>query len=347
MNRRTNYHLATWVFKPIIQFAREKNIGEEKIWKTIGIPEQALFTSKQQVSYDLLDRLVLLILAETNDLFYGIELGAEKNMLSGHLIDPLLRSCDKVFDIIRKIEEYNAVLSDFIYIKATETNDTFIARFLAADQWILQYPISSRIVRDFILSFFYKFILEYSNNKAIPRKILMSNPLLVKHFRLHPTKSIFNITITSSQDFDCILYDSNDEVPMLSANPLVRTLLESEIMRHSGLRDARKSMSFKVKAQLIELGDSILTIGIEQIAAMNHLSVRRLQQLLKLENTSFRAIMEEAKMNVIKKKLLDPSLSIKESADQIGYANTSSMYAFVKKKTGTTPGSFTDQQYLN
>jgi AraC-like DNA-binding protein len=340
MTRTASFHQATWIFRSAIQFAKEKNVSKEEILHAIGQSEEDLYQLKTLVDFRLLNNVMLLLYEKTNDPFIGIEFGATKNILSGHLIDSLLRSGDTVFDIIRKIEEYNAILSDFIFIKAAGMNDEFHACIIASEGWIKQYPVSSRMVRDFILTFFYKLIKEYSNGAAIPRKISINNPALIAKLPELQHKLIFKEDIHLSSGYDCLFYDRVCDVPMISSNRDVREALESRILQHSVLFDNTKSLSFKVKAQLMDIGDNILNVTIKQVADQNHISVRRLQQILKQEKTSFREIYHDVKLMVIKKLVTDHGLSIKESSDQVGYANTNSLYAFFKKRTGLTPGEF-------
>lgn len=307
---------------------------------SIGYAEQDLLEIKTFVDYELLDNLLLLISDRTRSAFIGIEFGVTKNVLSGHLLDSLIRSCDRVFDIIRKIEVYNAILSDFVYIKATERKDEFRADFMVAEDWIRQYPVSSRIVRDFILSFFYQIIKEQSNGYSSPNKILINNRPHVASIEELRRRLCFTGDIFFSHDFDFLVYNKSQDVQMISSNADVRDALESRIFQYSASIGTTKRLSCRIKAQLIEIGDNILNITIEHMASLNHISVRRLQQVLREEKTGFREITDDVKLIVIKKLLIDHGLSSKEVADQLGYANPESLYSFFKKMTGHTPGEF-------
>lgn len=342
MKRQIRFHQATWIFRSVIQFAKDKGIADTEIIKAIGQEEEALYQIKSLVSFELLNRLMLLLYEKTNNPFVGMEFGATKNIMSGHLIDSLLRSCDMVFDIIRKIEEYNAILSDFIYIKASEKNDEFHAQIIASEGWTRQYPVASRMVRDFILTFFYRLIKEHSNGHTFPKKILINNKAFIEKLPQIRHDIIFKEAIYFTHDYDYLLYDLNKDIPMITSNRDVREALESRIFQHSVWMNNTNSLSFKVKAQLMDIGDRILNVSIEHVAAMNHISVRRLQQLLKDEETSFREILDDVKLMIIKKLVMDHGLSIKSVASLLGYANAESLYGFFKKKTGHTPGEFND-----
>lgn len=334
MKSSLEFHLATWVFKPIIQFARDQHIKESEIWDHLGITRENFFQTTGHVDFNYLNKLILFILSKTENPLFGFELGYQKNILSGHVMDPFLKSCNTVFDIIRKIEEYNEVLSNFIYIKAEEKGDDFFAHFVAIEGWLDRYPVSSRIIRDFIITFFHKFILQYSNQKAIPEHTYINNPVLHDPEQASVISRYYTCPLHFTMKNDYMVYKQHCDVPMISSNPLVKQLLEEELLK---LSKKSSTLSFKLQVQLMEIGDSILLITIDQIARANNMSVRRLQQLLKKENTSFRSIMEEMKLLYIKKVLLKSGISIKETADLLGYANTSSLYAFLKKKTGFTP----------
>ncbi len=332
------FHVGTWIFRPVILFATGKNILNEEIKGALGCEEDSLYENTGFVDFEILDRLMLLILEKTDNPYIGFELGVTKNMLSGHVLDSMLRSCETVFDIIRKISQYSYVLSNFSIVKETEFNGVFLAHFFAAEEWITKFPVSSRLVRDFIIAFIYRLIKDHSNGYTLPIRICIANAHVMGNLPESREQIKLYGDFQLVYDDDCLVYDSTHNSKMITANSEVYEALESRIIHYLGAHSEIQKLAYKVKAQMLSMEDSLLDITIGQVASFNNLSVRSLQQKLAEENTSFRQIFNEIKIAAIKKSIIDPNVSIKVLAGKMGYANPESLTAFFKRKTGYSPG---------
>ena len=77
--------------------------------------------------------------------------------------------------------------------------------------------------------------------------------------------------------------------------------------------------------------------SLEGAAASLAMSPRTLQRRLREEGTSFRKVHDDAGREIASDFLADPSLSISEVADRLGFADVSSFDAAFKRWTGRTP----------
>jgi len=77
--------------------------------------------------------------------------------------------------------------------------------------------------------------------------------------------------------------------------------------------------------------------SLEAAAASLAMSPRTLQRRLRDEGTSFRKVHDDARREIASDFLADPSLSISEVADRLGFADVSSFDTAFKRWTGRTP----------
>jgi AraC-like DNA-binding protein len=71
-------------------------------------------------------------------------------------------------------------------------------------------------------------------------------------------------------------------------------------------------------------------------------SIRTLQRRITEEGTSFRQLVSDARRDLAKQYLLDPSLELAETACLLGYENPNSFFRAFREWEGTTPSEWRD-----
>ena len=124
--------------------------------------------------------------------------------------------------------------------------------------------------------------------------------------------------------------------PLQTKNPEVARFLSDQAQRalaalHQG------DLAARVEAYLRRMFTDARDGSLEDAAASVGMSPRTLQRRLRDEGTSFRKVHDDARREIASDLLGDPSLSISEVADRLGFADVSSFDTAFKRWTGRTP----------
>jgi AraC-like DNA-binding protein len=80
--------------------------------------------------------------------------------------------------------------------------------------------------------------------------------------------------------------------------------------------------------------------GQQQIAAALHVSNRTLQRKLREENTSFKELLKDTRMQLARKYLRSPGRSVVETAYLLGFSEPSTFSRAFKRWTGVAPAQY-------
>jgi AraC-like DNA-binding protein len=136
-----------------------------------------------------------------------------------------------------------------------------------------------------------------------------------------------NLLVLRSADLDC---------PFPGHNPELLDMLTPALASALGELEARSSIREQVKVVL----KRSLASGRPELADVAHdlgTSERTLQRRITEEGTTFRDLVVEARQELGRKLLSDPSADVDEVACLLGYQDTSSFYRAFREWEGVTP----------
>lgn len=130
---------------------------------------------------------------------------------------------------------------------------------------------------------------------------------------------------------------------LAAANPSADTGLAGILDDYAGSLLAQlpsqPTLSASARAQLLrQLRGGVPTAA--ALAKEMHISVRTLHRSLQLEGTSFRALLDQIRIEQATAQLANPRISIAEVGFLLGFAEISSFYRAFKRWTGQTPAEF-------
>ncbi|WP_147321297.1 helix-turn-helix transcriptional regulator [Rhodoferax lacus] len=124
---------------------------------------------------------------------------------------------------------------------------------------------------------------------------------------------------------------SGDETLSLIVGEQFKTML-------NGL-DSQNRLADRIRQDLYySLGNRML--GAQDVAKKYNMTERTLRNRLTAEDTSFRQLVAEVRMNLATRYLVETTLSIQEIAHLLGYAQTQNFYYFFGQQLNVTPEKF-------
>jgi len=139
---------------------------------------------------------------------------------------------------------------------------------------------------------------------------------------------------------NAILFRAADlDRPFVTYNAELLAMLSPQLDRELAERKAGQTISDQVKWVLLRLlGAHPPEIG--EVANDLGLSIRTLQRRITEEGTSFRQLVRDARRELAKLYLTEPSLELGETACLLGYQDPNSFYRAFREWEGTTPGEW-------
>jgi AraC-like DNA-binding protein len=123
-----------------------------------------------------------------------------------------------------------------------------------------------------------------------------------------------------------------------SDKKLLRTLLDHATQVLTEI-DRDQPITIQVK-NLLRLTLKEREPSSEQIAEILNMSSRTLQRKLNAENTQYKSVLNEVRLELARYYLENTSLSLDQIAHELGYAEARSFYRSFKQWTGNTAGSY-------
>jgi AraC-like DNA-binding protein len=143
-----------------------------------------------------------------------------------------------------------------------------------------------------------------------------------------------NALVLDAQDLDRPFPGHNPELLEMLSPALATALAESK---------AQDSMRQQVKGAL----KRILASGRPEMSAVARelgMSERTLQRRITEEGTSFRQLLLEARQEIVRQLLAEPSIDLSEIAYLVGYEDVNSFFRAFRSWEGTTPARWRERQ---
>jgi AraC-like DNA-binding protein len=143
---------------------------------------------------------------------------------------------------------------------------------------------------------------------------------------------------------NAIVYRTSDlDRPFFTYNAELLALLSPQLDQELARRKAEQTVAARVKWVLMRLLGGHRA-GISDVAKELGMSCRTLQRRISEESTSFRQLVSDARRELAKHYLLQPSLQLGEAACLLGYEDPNSFFRAFREWEGTTPSEWRDLQ---
>jgi AraC-like DNA-binding protein len=165
------------------------------------------------------------------------------------------------------------------------------------------------------------------------------------HF-VHPARgptaaydAFFGAPVRFSSDCEALLFSrSLLEAPLLTASPELAQLLVERGPARARAGDAVVDRVREAIAKALAADD--VSVDLADIAASLDTPARSLQRTLAGRNTSYSALLDEARRNLAKALLAREGTPLAQVAYRLGFRDASTFFRAFRKWTGTSPRAF-------
>ncbi len=303
-------------------------IDPRPVFEAEGIDPESMFDQGARISILQYQRLDLKAAELSNDPFFGLK-GSEyfRPAHLGSLGFAWLAS-SSLRTAFQRLSRYARVINEKLTIELDEDEQFF---YVSIDA---QLPLlNERIREEGQLAALVKFCRVIVGNDFSPAKVHFKQsepPDTAYHYELFRCPIAFNSENTrfviALEEIDKRLTGSNDQLAKLNEHIVVKYLAHQE----------KADILNRVKAAIIDdLGSG--NVSENTVADTLHMTPRNMHRKLQKENTSFKTLLTEIRMELAQQYIQDRTKTLTEISFLLGFSEVSSFSRAYKGWTGRPP----------
>jgi len=295
------------------------------------LSSQDAFLSRQQS-----EQLIHQVIEASGTPDFGLVFGERLNLMTHGALGQAVLSCNTLEQAIELLLKYYRTRMVHAQLELLYEDDLAVLAFDfdQPDSDAYRFLIETVFVCLVRTSmFFFGMKLLYQGNVQISYE--------QPHYLTQYKSTFFNgVTFNASRNALCFKRELLN-LPMAMPNPSALKQAEEACNQLMARLPIKTSLVDQVKSLMFSPSGE--EASIEELAAMLHMSSRTLRRKLAAEQQSYRALVEEAKLDMAKELLL-AGKSIEAIAERLNYSDPSNFGRAFKKKTGLSPTAFRNQQ---
>lgn len=317
----------------IIQFAGQQGANRQELLDLIGLTMADLDDEDLRLDVSVYNTVLEKALERTGDSFLGLHIGDFLSLSAAGLIVQVAQSSETIRQAVAFMVQFANLGCQALPFSMHENSDNIELKITPSELWIKQSPESVRHTIDAVMLFTIRELHSLTHQKYYPTKIdfSYSRPKQTNEYeRIFKCKVEFNQPTTSLY-FDKRLF--NEKIITSDYN-LLKILVQYAELKLAQI-EQQSGFSTIVKQTILNLVKPEFPT-IEQVAANLNLSVRTLQRRLKIEEKTYKSVLDNLKRQFALDYIKNPNLTISEIAYLLDYSEVSAFSRTFKRWTGKT-----------
>jgi AraC-like DNA-binding protein len=322
------------MLRGLVAELQQRGIAREVALERLGITQQRLYETLGMTEVEFGEPVAAAV-RWLGDRGLGLAIGARAPEHMLQLLGYLVFSAATLREACAQLSAYSGLVATQLEFRLQEQDDEAELRmeFQAA-------PLSRagrRFASEFAMAFAARIHAELSNRAALTAACFTHSapPHAQRYAEVFQGRVVFDAPHT------CLRFPRGAlDARSPRSDPSVFATLENvaDKMLEQSLVDV--SLERRVRAVLRQ-GTNVVHVDLGCLAAGLELSRRGLRRRLQKEGTSLSKIIAEERCRAARRALGSRDrLAIKQAADRLGYAETSTFHRAFKRWTGETPGQF-------
>ncbi len=264
----------------------------------------------------------------------GLVCGERFPTQANGMLGYVMANAPTIYTAIEKCCSYQRVVGDSMGMVCDRSPDT-------TRIWIEQWSPWDDTLR-FTVDLFMAAITSWASaNAPAPVRPLRVGFHYERPADVSPYEALFSpAPIIFGADASYQIYDTNVlDQPVIGASHDVFKVFEEKVQRTLGNLESGDTWAFRTRQRILTAlkGDAP---NVDSVASELAVSVRKLQQQLAVENTSYSMLLSEARRDLAEEFLKAGEVSNDEIAYLLGYSEMSVFSRSFKKWTGQTPSDY-------
>jgi AraC-like DNA-binding protein len=317
----------------IVRHARSRGLDIEALVWRFDLPPDVIEREEVSVAADTPDELLQSIARTGAGPDVALRVATELTSRRHALAELVVRASATVRDALVRLARWAPMIHEGLHCALSEDG--------AQGAWVLRTPRRPRGVGRFV----HELALAHAvaQARAAAGDDFAAARVWFVHARAPDLDSLHAFFATKDLTFGCedcgfALPLSILERPMRAADARTVETIEPIVEGFMGARPRGSSLAHRVAAHLTSTlpGDT----DAHDVARAMHMSTRTLQRRLEDEQTRFTEVLDGVRLEVARRLLADPAVTLAEVAFRLGFADLATFSRAFKRWTGKPPGQW-------
>jgi AraC-like DNA-binding protein len=279
-------------------------------------------------------RLVYGALATTGDSGLGLTLGARTPEQALHAVSHLLMAAGTLREACETLRSYTPMLVGAMEFQLREQGERAFVGYSCASE-----PSDfTRFAAEYTLAFALNMGRVVAAEQRFPLIEVWFAHAMPPHAERY--QAVFGCPVRYEQPMNALVF-ARDQLdrPNPYSDPMLIAVLQDAANQLLVEPRERDNYSERVR-QALRYEQDLAHVDFDRMASRWGMTRRTLRRRLRIEGKLLSDLLDEARFREASKELNRPTESIKEIAERLGYAETSSFHRAFKRWAGVTPSEF-------
>jgi AraC-like DNA-binding protein len=322
--------------KQYLQAAEACGVDCDPILEAANIYPEALRDNNKRVSGKAMERLLALLIPASKDPCFGLHSARFVEPSSYSVLGYININCSTLRETLANTAIFEKIVGDM------GVSSTHIENGIVLQRWdcCFSEPVVRRHVVENVLGSWEIFVREFAHiDTSLADAVWFEHAAPDDPGLLKDYTEVFGCDVHFDQAASGLRFKEEFlDMPLPRADKkLLKTLLDHATQILSEI-DRDQPITIRVK-NLLRLMLKEREPSSTQIAEILHMSSRTLQRKLNAEDTQYKTVLNEVRLELALYYLENTTLSLDQIAHELGYAEARSFYRSFKQWTGRTAGS--------
>lgn len=327
-------HLTAGTFNIILRQVSLLGLDESTVFNALGIDRSLLAKTTNKIDAGIVGQSIEYIANQRPNIRIGLKMGFSFPVSIMGVILNVYQNCHTLKDVFDKSPLYAPAVNTICLFSNYSDERYLYHSMKVADEFSGNYPIATRHIYESQYGIILQLMYALTGKHITP--VLVHSP-----YELESTPDLLETTIQCPVKFGepfMMVFDKEIiNTPVINANAEMLFIAERLIY---GLleKEQKQSVSSIVRRYMLQTIPGV-NLSLKSAACDLNMSVRTLQRKLLAENTSYQAILDGVRKELVN-KYLEENISLVEISFLLGFESQSAFNKFFKKHFGKQPTKY-------
>jgi AraC-like DNA-binding protein len=321
----------------LLAYGVQRDISPERLCRLSGInPAIVKHPAKAAITTRQVNDLWMNASHLSNDSLFGLHFGESLQLAALGIVGQLIQNSRTVGQALSHAAEFMHLLTNLFTMTVTQTDQTFMVRFIPDAERVAEYPFMARHLMDLSMVLVLHEVDGLVLEKIKPQAVTLpyTAPDRPEYERVLRCR-----TIERADEYSLVFDARYWDTPILTEKYELQSI---QLQKATSLGNpSRKGQLTKELIGTYLVTNAYLGIPtLEELAANFNTSSRSLQRKLQEEGITYQQVADSIRKSLATTYLESGKHPIKEISYLLGYNELSAFSRAFKRWTGTTPGKY-------
>ncbi len=318
----------------IIQFANQQGASSQQLLQLTGYDFTQLCDEALRIDATIYNQVIEEAVRLTGDPFFGLHMGEFLSLSAAGIVAQISQTSRTIKEALDYMVQFANLGCQSLPFTLEQKGKVWELSAMPNQLWAQQSPISVQQTIDGMMIFTLKEFHSLTRQKHQPLAIHFCRK---RPKNLKPYQRVFKCPILFNQKKNALVLDEKQVAePIITSDyKLLRILVQHANEKLASMQADQGFFAIVQQSILNLVKPQFPTI--EQVAVNLNISVRTLQRRLKAEGYTYKAMLNELRMQFALDYVKNKNLSIQEIAYLLDYSEPSAFNRSFKRWTGKSP----------